>query len=229
MTRNPPSLNVMRNLNPTIMAKKIILNLLFLSSLLFSIISYGQKKFSCTIDSTISKTVDENIKVPDFPDSLFSTIKSTVTINDTALPENYGFGNNLPAMIQAYLSHDTILLTGFLMARKATNGYKIILTSDICTIEYFAAADEDIFKINKTDKPSHFITMICQTSKLTLSEKPQFKVGELIEGTIELTTNDYWSAGKRKDTKVKERLTGYFKTNLLQSIAEQREFFKQVQ
>jgi hypothetical protein len=211
------------------MTKRIIFNLLFLSSLLFSIISYGQNKFSYIIDSTISKTVDENIKVPDFPDSLSSTIKSTVTINDTALPENYGFGNNLPAMIQAYLSHDTIFLTGFLMARKATNGYKIILTSDSYTVEYFAAADEGIFRVNKTDKPSHFINMICQTNKLTLSEKPQFKVGELIEGRIELTTNDYWSVGKKKNTKVKERLTGYFKTNLLQASAEQRELFKQVQ
>ena len=115
------------------------------------------------------------------------------------------------------------------MARKATNGYKIILTTDSCTVEYFAFADEDIFKINKTDKPSRFISMICQTHKITLLEKPQFKVGELLEGTIELTTNDYWSVGKRNDAKVKEQLTGYFKTNLLQSSAGQKELFKQMQ
>jgi hypothetical protein len=209
------------------MNKKIILSLLFLGSLLTSITSYAQKTSTCIIDSTIGKTVDENINLPDFPVS--STMKSTVTINDTTLPENYGFEKNLPAITQASLSHDTIFITSFLMAREASFGYKIILTRDSCIVKYFSLADEDIFKVNKTDKPSHLITLVCQIKKLTLSKKPQFKVDELIEGVVELATNDFWSFHSGLDTKVSTHLTGYFKTNLSQFRPDDKDIFKQIQ
>src|ERR1022692_1944969 len=144
------------------MTKKSILNFLFASSLLISITSCGQKASPYIIDPTISKTVDENIKLTDWDFPVSSVMKSTETINDTALPENFGSGKNLGAITQASLSHDTIFITSFLMARKATFGYKIILTSDSCTIKYFSVADEDIFKINKTDKPSHLISFVAK-------------------------------------------------------------------
>jgi len=209
------------------MTKKIVLNLLFASSLLISITSYGQKASPFIIDSTVSKIVDENIKITDFPAS--SAMKSTETINDTTFAENYGFGKNLGAITQASLSHGTIFITSFLMAREATFGYKIILTRDNCTIKYFSLADEDILKINKADKPSHLISFVCPTNKLTFSQRPQFKIGELIEGVVELTTNDFWSYNKGKNTKVKVKLTGYFKTNLSEFRPNEEDVFKQIQ
>jgi hypothetical protein len=208
------------------MINKIILTLLFSSSLLISITSYGQIKFRYTIDSTISKAVDENIKLTDFPAS--SAMKSTETINDTTLPENYGFGKNFGAITQASLSHDTIFITSFLMARKASFGYKIVLTSDNCTVNYFSLADENIFKINKSDKPTHLIIMVCKTNKLTLSQKAQFKVGDSIEGVVELITNDFWSVNDGQNTKVKTQLTGYFKTTLIKYRPDEKDIFKQI-
>ena len=209
------------------MTKKIILNLFFAGTLLISISSSGQKTLPYQINSTIDKVVDENIKSTDF--SASSAMKSTETINDTTLPENFGFGKNFGAITQAYLSHDTIFITSFLMAREASFGYKIILTSDSCTVKYFSLADENIYKINKSDKPSHLITMVCQTKKLTLSQKAQFKVGELIEGVVELTTNDFWSFNDGQNTKVKTKLTGYFKTTLTQFRPNENDMFKQIQ
>ena len=209
------------------MAKQIFQNLLFTSCLLISITSSGQKDPPFIVDSTVSTIVDENIKLTDFPAS--STMKSTMTINDTTFAENYGFGKNLGAVTQASLRHDTIFITSFLMAREATFGYKIILTRDSCTIKYFSLADEDIFKINKADKPSHLISFICQTNKLTFSRRPQFKIGELIEGVVELATNDFWSYNKGQNTKVKVKLTGYFKTKLSQFRPNEEGVFKQIQ
>ena len=209
------------------MTKQIILNLLFASSLLISITSYGQKACSFIVDSTVSTIVDENIKLTDFPAS--SAMKSTETINDTAFAENYGFGKNFGAITQASLSHGTIFITSFLMARKATFGYKIILTKDSCTIKYFSLADEYILKINKADKPSHLISFVCLTNKLTFSQRPRFKIGELIEGVVELTTNDFWSYNNGQNTKVKVKLTGYFKTNLSRFRPNEEGIFKQIQ
>ena len=209
------------------MTKKIILNLLFASSLLISITSCGQKALPYFIDSTIRTTVDENIKLTLFPAE--SAMKTTETINDTTAAENFGFGKNFGAITQASLSHDTIFITSFLMAREASFGYKIILTSDSCIVKYFSLADEDIFRINKTDKPSHLITLVCQTKKLTLSQKPQFKAGEIIEGVVELTTSDFWSFNNGQNTKIKTQLTGYFKTTLSQFRPDEKDVFKQIQ
>lgn len=209
------------------MRNKIILHLLLASSLLSSIISCGQKIAPYIIDPGIIKTVDENIKSTDFPAP--SAIKTIETINDTTLPENYGFGKNLGATIRASLNHDTILITSFLMARKASFGYNIILTRDSCIVKYFSLADEDIFKINKTDNPSHRIVLVCQTKKLTLSKKVQFKEGETIEGVVELTTNDFWSYNDGQNTKVKAQVIGYFRTNLSQSRPDDKDISKEIE
>ena len=207
--------------------KKIISNLLILGSLLISSALCGQKTTPYAINSSIRETVEENIKLTDLSGN--SAMKSIETINDTTLPENFGFGKNLDAITQASLTNDTIIITSFLAARGASFGYKIILRGNTCTVKYFSLADENIFKIKETDKPSHLISMACQTSKLTLSHKPQFKTGELIEGVVELTTNDFWSTIDGQNNKVKVRLTGYFKTKLSKDRPNEQSVFRQIQ
>ncbi len=208
------------------MLKQIIFNLIFASSLLIGITSYGQKAVPFIVDPTVSAIVDENIKLTMFPAP--GAMKSTVTINDTTFAENYGFGKNLGAITQTSLSHDTIFITSILMATGATSGYKIILTRDSCTKKYFSLADEDIFKINKSDKASRVISFVCATNKLTFSKKPGFKIAESIEGVVELTTNDFWSYNKGQNTKVRVKLTGYFKTDLTQFRPNEEDVYKQI-
>lgn len=207
--------------------KKIISNLLFLGSLLISSALCGQKTTPYAINSSIRETVEENIKLTDLSGN--SAMKSIETINDTTLPENFGFGKNLDAITQASLTNDTIIITSFLAARGASFGYKFILRGNTCTVKYFSLADENIFKINKADKQSRLITVACQTNKLTLSQKPQFKEGESIEGVVELTTNDFWSTSDGQNTKIKVQLTGYFKTKLSQDRPNEQDVFKQIQ
>ena len=197
------------------------------SCLLVSFTSFGQKNLPFFVDPTVSTIVDENIKLAIFPAS--SVMKSTETINDTTLPENFGLGKNFGATTEAYLRHDTIFITSILMAREATSGYKIILTRDSCTVKYFSLADGDIFKINKTGKPSHLISFICPTHKLTFSRRPKFKINELVEGKVELTTGDFWSYNNGQNTKVKAMLTGYFKMKLSQFPPNEEGVFKQIQ
>jgi len=179
------------------------------------------------IDPTIKQTVEANIKLTDLSGN--SAMKTIETINDTTLPENFGLGKNLDAITEASLAQDTIIITSSLATREASFGYKIILRGDICTVKYFSLADENIFKINETDKPSHLISMTCQISKLTLSHNPQFKTGELIEGVVELTTNDFWSTIDGQNNKVKVRLTGYFKTKLSKDRPNEQSVFRQIQ
>ena len=194
------------------MTKKNIFNFVFANCLLISITSCEQKSLPYFVDPTISITVAENIKST--MSQTFNAIKSVETINDSIYPENFGLGKNLDAITDAYLSNDTIFITSALIARDATFGYKIILTRQNCIVKYFSVADESIFKIKNNDIPERRISFECLINKLTLSQKLKFEIGEPIEGILELTTNDYWSVSNQKDTKIKQQLTGFFKTKL---------------
>ena len=191
---------------------KSIFRFFLVNFLLISLASCGQTSLPYIVDPTIGKTVDENIKST--MTQTLNAIKSVQTINDTIKPENFGLGQNLDAITDAYLSNDTIYITSALAARDASFGYKIILTREKCIVKYFSVADENIFKIKKGDKPVSVITFECPINKLTLSQRTKFEIGEPLEGILELTTNDFWSVSNDKDTKVKQQLTGYFKTKL---------------
>jgi len=194
------------------MTKNNIFNFLLVNCLLISLASCGQTSLPYTIDSTIDKTVDYNIKST-MTQSL-NAIKSVETINDSTKLENFGLGKNLDAITDAYLSNDTIYIISALAARDATFGYKVILTKQNILVNYFSVADENIFKFKKSDNPKRKISFDCPTNKLTLSQKPEFKVGESIEGVLEITTNEYWTVSSETETKIKKQLTGYFKTKL---------------
>lgn len=191
---------------------KSIFRFFLVNFLLISLASCGQTSLPYIVDPTIGKTVDENIKST--MTQTLNAIKSVQTINDTIQPENFGLGQNLDAITDAYLSNDTIYIISALAARDASFGYKIILTREKCVVKYFSVADENIFKIKKSDKSIRVITFECPINKLTLSQKTKFEIGEPLEGILELKTNDFWSVSNDKDTKVKQQLTGYFKTKL---------------
>jgi len=193
-------------------------NFVLVSCLLISLTSCGQKSLPYLVDPSIGKIVDENIKST-FNQTL-NVMKSVQTINDSINLENFGLGKNLDAITDAYLSNDTIYIISALAARDATFGYKIILTGQTCIVNYFSVADENIFKIRKNDKPVRHISFECSINKLTLSQKPKFEIGESIQGVLELTTNDYWSTSNKVDTKIKQQLMGYFKTNLKNANAK---------
>ena len=194
------------------MTKKNIFNFVLINCLLISLASCGQTSLPYTIDPTINKTVDENIKTT--MTQTLNAIKSVETINDSTKLENFGLGKNLDAITDAYLSNDTIYIISALAARDATFGYKVILTKQNFIVNYFSVADENIFKFQKSDNPERKISFECPINKLTLSQKAEFKVGEPIEGVLELTTNDYWTVSNETETKIKKALTGYFKTKL---------------
>lgn len=57
------------------------------------------------------------------------------------------------------------------------------------------------------------VSVPCKTYKLTLSKKPGFKEGEVLEGVIELTSDEYYEVANGKESKYRMQLTGYFRTD----------------
>lgn len=80
--------------------------------------------------------------------------------------------------------------------------------------------DALIYILKKSDSLTFGVSVPCKTYKLTLRNKPTFKKGEVVEGIIELVSDEYYEVANGRETKYKMQLTGYFKTEPLASVEE---------
>jgi hypothetical protein len=137
--------------------------------------------------------------------------------NDILVFDTYSKGKGIDeCMIFSTLTGDTINITGF-AGMFAGFGYLITLFKDTCIVSHFSKSDAEIYKLHKTDSLEYGVSVPCKTYKLTLSQKPAFKKGEVLEGIIELLSEDYYEVANGKEKKYKMQLTGYFKTDPLES------------
>lgn len=191
---------------------------LFISSLLLIASGYcGQtpKSFhngSYVVDPSIKATVDNKVK--SFNGVTMSSMDFKMFENDSIVGDTYAKGKSIDeCMIMVALDGDTINITGF-MGMFVGFGYQIALFKDTCIIRHFAKSDAEIYKLNKTDSLDFGVSVPCKTYKLTLSNKPTFKKGDIVEGIIELMSEEYYEVASGNERKYKIQLTGYFKMKL---------------
>jgi hypothetical protein len=140
--------------------------------------------------------------------------------NDSVVADTYAQGKSIDeCMMMSLLEGDTINITGF-MGMFAGFGYQIALFKDTCIVRYLGKSDVETYKLNKTDSLAFGVSVPCKTYKLTLVNKPTFKKGDIVEGIIELTSNDYYEVANGKENKYRIQLTGYFRTDPLESIED---------
>ena len=104
-------------------------------------------------------------------------------------------------------------------------GFQISLFKDSCILRHFISSDTKTYKLKKTDSLSFGLLVPGTTSKLTLVKSPTYKKDDIVEGIIELTSEDYYETSNEKERKYKIQLTGYFKTEPLQSIDDKLQKF----
>ncbi len=140
--------------------------------------------------------------------------------NDSLIGDTYATGKSIDeCMIMALQEGDTINITGFL-GMTAAFGYEIALFKDTCIVRHFMKSDVEIYKLKKTDSLKFGVSVSCRSYKLVLTEKPTFKKGAVIEGMIELTSDDYFEVADGQENKYSMQLTGYFKTAPVESLEE---------
>ncbi|MBL1162152.1 MAG: hypothetical protein D8M52_10630 [Chlorobi bacterium] len=191
--------------------------------LLVAITSCGQtqKPFdngSYIVDNSIKQKVDKKVK--SYNGVTMSSMDVKLYENDSVTADTYSKGKSIDeCMTFTTLDGDTINITGF-AGMFAGFGYQITLFKDTCIVRHYAKSDAEIYKLHKTDSLEFGVSVPCKTYKLTLSKKPTFKKGEVLEGIIELTSEDYYEVANRGETKCKIQLTGYFKTDPLESTED---------
>lgn len=197
---------------------------LFISTLLLIIFSScGQiPKISengvYVVDPSVKATVDKKVK--SFNGMTMSSMDFKMYENDRLIVDTYSKGKSIDeCMTMSTFQGDTINIVGFI-GMFAGFGYQIALMKDTCIVRHFAKSDAEIYKLNKNDSLEFGISVPCKTYKLTLSKRPTFKKGEILEGIIELTSDDYYEVANGKESKYKMQLTGYFKTTPLESMVD---------
>jgi hypothetical protein len=171
-----------------------------------------------TVDPAIKAKVDR--KVSSLNGVTTTSMDFKMFENDSVVADTYAKGKSIDqCMMMTSFDGDTINITGF-MGMFAGFGYQIALFKDTCIVRHFAKSDAEIYKLNKTDSLTFGVSVPCKTYKLTLTNKPTFKKGDIVEGIIELTSNDYYEVANDKESKYKMQLTGYFKTDPLESVED---------
>lgn len=203
---------------------------IFISTLfLIALSSCGQtpKGFdncSYVVDPSIKARVDKKVK--SFNGMTMSSMDFKMFENDSIIADTYAKGKSIDeCMNMTSLDGDTIRIAGF-MGMFAGFGYQIALFKDTCIVRHFAKSDAEIYKLNKTDSVNFGVSVPCKTYKLTLVNKPTFKKGEIVEGVIELMSDEYYEVANGKERKYRMQLTGYFKTDPLASTEESHKKIK---
>ena len=170
------------------------------------------------VDSSIKNKVEKKVK--SFSGITMNSMDFKMFENDSIIADTYAKGKSIDeCMTISSLEGDTINITGFL-GMTAAFGYQIALFKDTCIVRHFMKTDVEIYKYKKTDSLNFGVSVPCKTYKLILVNKPTFKKGEVIEGIIELTSNDYYEVSNGNENKFKMQLTGYFKTEPLETTEE---------
>ncbi|NII23556.1 hypothetical protein HB364_00590 [Pseudoflavitalea sp. X16] len=170
------------------------------------------------IDNSIKSQVDKKVK--SFKGLTMSSMDFRMYQNGNLIGDTYAKGKSIDeCMTMTTLQGDTINIVGF-MGMFAGFGYQISLFKDTCIVRHFAKSDTEIYKLHENDSLEFGVSVPCKTYKLTLAEKPTFKKGQILEGIIELTSDEYYEVANDKESKFKIQLTGYFRTDPLGSTGD---------
>jgi hypothetical protein len=173
---------------------------------------------SYIVDNSIKAQVDKKVKSRNGITT--SSMDFKLFENDSLTFDTYSKGKSIDeCMTFATLTGDTINITGF-AGMFAGFGYQIALFKDTCIVRHFVKSDAEIYKLHKEDSLNFGISVPCKTYKLILSKKPAFGKDEILEGIIELTSEDYYEVANGDTKKCKVQLTGYFKTDPLGNTSD---------
>jgi hypothetical protein len=142
-----------------------------------------------------------------------------VFTNDSLTFDSYAMKRSVQCEIIATSDNDTITIQT-IAGRFDRFGFQILLFKDSCIVRHIIKSDTPIYKLKTSDSLSFRLSVPCNSYNLTLVNKPEFKKGEIIEGKIQLKSEEYYENRNSKDNKYKMEIYGYFKTDSLTSLGE---------
>ena len=163
-----------------------------------------------SINSNLKDSIEKKVKTDQGQTG--STIYIRMFSLDSSFLDTYSLGSKLDGtfITASSLLGDTITTIGFF----GTIYYKAKITRNSCQVTCVVSTDEKLYKIKKDDKLTDLIYLPCDKYNLTLINTPSFKKGELLEGIVNLSTEEFIQKINNKEVKLRMHMTGYFKTIL---------------
>ncbi len=195
-----------------------------LNNIFFALISACIIQLSCsqqqkkadygayTVDGSIKNVVDK--KISSSHDLNMGAMDFRIFENDSVTADSWAKGQSIACMTLATLDGDTINITGF-AGMFAGFGFQLALFKDTCIVRHFAKSDMEMYKLKRSDSVTFGVSVPCKTYTLTLAHHPSFKKGEMVEGVVELESEDYYEEKNRTEQKDRVQLKVYFKTEQL--------------
>lgn len=184
----------------------VLLSLLHSAAALYA----QQNNTGYKIDSSIKELVDSHTNSSN--GVAIGHMEIRMFMDDSLFLDTYGKEKKIDFFTMTTFRKDTIEIIGF-AGMFIGFGFYLDLFKDSCAITHLAKSDMPSYKLNRSDTTLSFsLSVPCPEKSLTLVRKPSFKEGEVIEGMIELTSRDYWSAGNGREIKFRMQLKAYFKT-----------------
>jgi len=185
---------------------------LFISTLIFLLVSCSSKGQKFKIDNSISNSIDSTFKENILFDSpikqefSFHVVKnfdyerfkengmdlSYILRGDSFEPSD----QYVNSITECYLSKDTIVLVGGLFYESGI-GFSIKVFDDKINSQFILTATEKIY--SKTEQKNDLvkeITLNSDTLSMTLTQQPVYKNGSLLKGKLKLKTQPFYQLDK---------------------------------
>ncbi|MBN8853046.1 MAG: hypothetical protein BGO55_14070 [Sphingobacteriales bacterium 50-39] len=163
------------------------------------------------IDPSIKAEVEKEVQK--LPTGFEGSMYIKMFENDSLLLDSYKEGKAMECFMLPFLESDTATIIGSL-GFTAASGFYIYFLKDTCIIRHFAKSDAEIYKLHPEDSLSFEVLVPSKSYTLTLIAPPQLKKGGLVEGRLDLVSEEYHEVANGADNKLRTELTGYFKVKL---------------
>jgi len=171
------------------------------------------------VDNSVKQMV--NGRVSSVKGMVLSSMDFRLYENDSLIADTYATGKSIDECVtMTSMQGDAITITGWL-GMFVGFGYRIELFGDSCIVDHFAHSDAEIYKLKEKDSLEFGVDVPCKHYTLTLAEKPDFKKGQVLEGVVDLKSEDYFEVANGKEKRCRVELTGYFRTDPVESMDDQ--------
>jgi hypothetical protein len=161
------------------------------------------------VDSSIVQKVEKKVRLVD--GGMWVTIDFRVYQEDSLIYDTHANGKSSKALAVTGFQGDTVrivvpeLFAGF--------DYEIILSKDTGIVKYsvFSSQVAVRYKLHENDGLQTRLAVPVKNYTLRLSKKPAFSKGEVFDGIIELTSEDYYRVRDGEQSRYRMELTSYFR------------------
>lgn len=173
-------------------------------------------KIKFSVDSTIRPVIDPAISKETY--AALPAMDVQMFVNDKVVLNTFEQEKKVQFLTHAYYERDTLYILGF-AGMFSGFGFYLDLYADSSRVTLYAATDgPEIYKLYPTDSVyQRKLSVPAKFCDLTLTKKPEYRDGEIVEGLVNLDSEDFYSKShdEQRDDKIQAKIRAYFRTDVV--------------